>query len=190
MTATGGTTSRSACARAAEADRHDYRTVAAHGGRRRDVRPLLRAGSASLCVHWLLLELGVVFEARRLDLDAGSTQSGIPEAAIPTAVVPTLLIDGTARLRSGGADCRCWPSAIAKRRCRRPSDGRAHDLPAVDVSPVEHAAAGIPHLVLSGRARPARETLDAAPIVAEVVARGSRRRGSAIAVAPVVRRSP
>ena len=28
-------------------------------------------GSASLCVHWLLLELGIEFDARRVDLDAG-----------------------------------------------------------------------------------------------------------------------
>ena len=52
-------------------------------------------GAASLAVHWLLIELGVPFEARRLDLEAPEQQAtGIPGAQSRTAVVPTLLIDG------------------------------------------------------------------------------------------------
>jgi glutathione S-transferase len=51
-------------------------------------------GSASLCVHWLLLELGVDFEARRLDLDSGEQRTPEYLKLNPNGRVPTLIVDG------------------------------------------------------------------------------------------------
>ncbi len=51
-------------------------------------------GAASLAVHWLLIELGVPFEARRLDLDAQEHKRPEYLALNPNGLVPTLLIDG------------------------------------------------------------------------------------------------
>ena len=51
-------------------------------------------GAASLVVHWLLIELGVPHELKRVDLE--SSQQKRPEylALNPNGVVPTLVIDG------------------------------------------------------------------------------------------------
>ena len=51
-------------------------------------------GSASFAVHWLLIELGAPFEARRLDLDAREHKSPEYLRLNPNGLVPTLLIDG------------------------------------------------------------------------------------------------
>lgn len=51
-------------------------------------------GTASLVVHWLLLELGVDFELRQLDFDAREQKSPEYLALNPQGRVPTLLLDG------------------------------------------------------------------------------------------------
>ena len=51
-------------------------------------------GTASLCVHWLLLELGVEFDAKRIDIEAGEQKSAAYLALNPNGRVPTLVIDG------------------------------------------------------------------------------------------------
>jgi len=51
-------------------------------------------GAASLAVHWLLIELGVSFEARRLDLEAQEHKRAEYLTLNPNGLVPTLLIDG------------------------------------------------------------------------------------------------
>jgi glutathione S-transferase len=51
-------------------------------------------GSASLCVHWFLLEIGAEFDSRRLDLDAGEQRSPEYLQLNPNGRVPTLVIDG------------------------------------------------------------------------------------------------
>jgi glutathione S-transferase len=51
-------------------------------------------GTASLVVHWLLIELDVPHELRRLDLDAREHKRPEYLALNPNGVVPTLLIDG------------------------------------------------------------------------------------------------
>ena len=51
-------------------------------------------GSASLCVHWFLLELGVEFDTRRLDLDAGEQRKPEYLELNPNGRVPTLIVDG------------------------------------------------------------------------------------------------
>ena len=52
-------------------------------------------GAASLAVHWMLIDLGVPFEAVRLDL--GAKQHKQPEylRLNPNGLVPTLVVDGT-----------------------------------------------------------------------------------------------
>lgn len=52
-------------------------------------------GSASLVVHWLLLELGLEHELIRLDLGAGEHKRPDYLKLNPAGVVPTLLQDGT-----------------------------------------------------------------------------------------------
>lgn len=51
-------------------------------------------GAASLLVHWLLLELDVPHELRRLDLDARDQKQAEYLALNPAGVVPTLVVDG------------------------------------------------------------------------------------------------
>jgi glutathione S-transferase len=51
-------------------------------------------GSASLAVHWMLLELGVEFEAKLVSIDAGQQRSPEYLRINPTGRVPTLSVDG------------------------------------------------------------------------------------------------
>jgi glutathione S-transferase len=51
-------------------------------------------GAASLVVHWLLLELGVPHELRKVDTGAGEQKRPDYLALNPNGVVPTLLVDG------------------------------------------------------------------------------------------------
>ena len=53
-------------------------------------------GSASLVVHQALMELGVRFDLKRVDLDAGQQKSPAYLALNPAGVVPTLIVDGHA----------------------------------------------------------------------------------------------
>src|SRR5690606_6173140 len=51
-------------------------------------------GAASLLVHWLLIELGVEHELRRVDLQAREQKQPGYLALNPSGVVPTLVVDG------------------------------------------------------------------------------------------------
>ena len=51
-------------------------------------------GAASLLVHWLLIELDVPHELRRVDLDAREQKQPGYLALNPAGVVPTLVVDG------------------------------------------------------------------------------------------------
>jgi len=51
-------------------------------------------GTASLAVHWVLLELGVPFEARRLSFEAGDQRRPEYLKLNPAGRVPTLVVDG------------------------------------------------------------------------------------------------
>lgn len=51
-------------------------------------------GAASLAVHWMLIELGVAFEAVRLDLEAKEHKSSAYLKINPAGVVPTLIVNG------------------------------------------------------------------------------------------------
>lgn len=50
--------------------------------------------TAGTAIHWLLLELGVPFEVRLLDFEAGEHKAPAYLAINPDGVVPTLMIDG------------------------------------------------------------------------------------------------
>jgi glutathione S-transferase len=51
-------------------------------------------GAASLAVHWMLLELGVPFEIRLVDIDTGAQKSAEYLRVNPTGRLPTLVVDG------------------------------------------------------------------------------------------------
>lgn len=51
-------------------------------------------GAASLAVHWMLIELGIAFEAKLVDLDGGAQRSPEYLRLNPTGRVPTLVVDG------------------------------------------------------------------------------------------------
>jgi glutathione S-transferase len=51
-------------------------------------------GAASLAVHWMLIELGVPFEAKLVDIDAGAQRSAEYLRMNPSGRVPTLVVDG------------------------------------------------------------------------------------------------
>jgi len=53
-------------------------------------------GTASLAVHWMLIELGVEFRAERLDLEAREQRSSAYLQLNPAGRVPTLVVDGQA----------------------------------------------------------------------------------------------
>lgn len=53
-------------------------------------------GTASLAVHWMLLELGVPFEAILVDVDSGAQKSAEYLRLNPSGRVPTLVVDGVA----------------------------------------------------------------------------------------------
>lgn len=54
-------------------------------------------GAASLAVHWMLLELGVPFEAVRTDIEKGAQKRPEYLALNPGGYVPTLMVDGAPR---------------------------------------------------------------------------------------------
>lgn len=53
-------------------------------------------GTASMAVHWMLIELGVEFEARLVDIQAGAQRSAEYLRLNPLGRVPTLIVDGVA----------------------------------------------------------------------------------------------
>jgi len=53
-------------------------------------------GTASMCVHWMLLELGVPLEFVSLDFEKGDQKTPEYLKVNPTGHVPALLIDGVA----------------------------------------------------------------------------------------------
>lgn len=58
-------------------------------------------GTASLVVHWLLIEMNLPHELKRVDLGAGEQRSAAYLALNPTGTVPALVIDETAHYESG-----------------------------------------------------------------------------------------
>jgi glutathione S-transferase len=51
-------------------------------------------GTASMCVHWLLQELGVPFELKLVDIESGAQRSPAFLKISPQGRVPLLLVDG------------------------------------------------------------------------------------------------
>jgi len=67
-------------------------------------------GSASLCVHWMLLELSQPFTLTLLDLGAGQQRSADYLKLNPGGKVPTLLVDGQAH-----SECAALLMLLAER---------------------------------------------------------------------------
>lgn len=51
-------------------------------------------GAASMAVHWMLIELGVPFEARLIDIETGAQKTDAYRRLNPAGRVPTLVVDG------------------------------------------------------------------------------------------------
>jgi len=51
-------------------------------------------GTTSLAVHWMLIELGVPHELKKLDLEAGEHRTAEYLRLNPNGLVPTLIVDG------------------------------------------------------------------------------------------------
>ncbi|MGQ0430534.1 MAG: glutathione S-transferase family protein [Gammaproteobacteria bacterium] len=51
-------------------------------------------GAASLCVHWMLIELGVSHELVKVDLEAGDQRKPEFLKINPNGLVPTMVVDG------------------------------------------------------------------------------------------------
>jgi len=52
-------------------------------------------GAASLAVHWMLIELGVLHELKKVDMEAGEHRQPEYRKLNPNGLVPTLVVDGT-----------------------------------------------------------------------------------------------
>ncbi|CAE6722127.1 glutathione S-transferase family protein [Paraburkholderia haematera] len=57
-------------------------------------------GAASMAVHWMLLETGIPFNARLVDIDAGNQRNPDYLRLNPSGRVPTLVVDGAPRHES------------------------------------------------------------------------------------------
>src|SRR6476659_4859785 len=57
-------------------------------------------GRASLAIHWMLIELGVPFEARLVDFAINAQKSPDYLRLNPEGMVPTLVVNGEARTES------------------------------------------------------------------------------------------
>lgn len=53
-----------------------------------------------MAVHWMLIEMGVAFEARLVDIDTGQQHDPAYRQLNPSGRVPTLVVDGTPRHES------------------------------------------------------------------------------------------
>jgi glutathione S-transferase len=98
--------------------------------------------TASLVVHWLLIELGLPHELRRLDLDAREQKAPEYLRLNPAGVVPTLVIDGQPI---------CEAVAITQHLADTYSDGNvtAGAILSMALFHGKHPAAKLPRLVLS-----------------------------------------
>ena len=76
-------------------------------------------GSASMLVHWLLIELDLPHELRRLDFEQRQQKSAEYLALNPGGVVPTLVLDGRPMVESAAIALHL--AALAQRMKARPS---------------------------------------------------------------------
>ncbi|NMM00578.1 glutathione S-transferase family protein [Paraburkholderia sp. RP-4-7] len=57
-------------------------------------------GAASMAVHWIMIEMGIPFDARLVDIDAGNQRNPEYLRLNPAGRVPTLVVDGAPRHES------------------------------------------------------------------------------------------
>ena len=81
-------------------------------------------GSASLAVHWLLIELGVEHRLHRVNLAAGEHKTDHYRAINPAGVVPALVINGQAVSESA--------ALVLALADRHPQAGLAPDLDSLE----------------------------------------------------------
>ncbi|CAE6729395.1 Glutathione S-transferase [Paraburkholderia aspalathi] len=65
-----------------------------------DYRLYYSPGAASMAVHWMLIEMGIPFDAQLVDIDAGNQRNPDYLRLNPSGRVPTLVVDGTPRHES------------------------------------------------------------------------------------------
>ncbi|SFU24962.1 glutathione S-transferase family protein [Paraburkholderia aspalathi] len=65
-----------------------------------DYRLYYSPGAASMAVHWMLIEMGIPFDAQLVDIDAGNQRNPDYLRLNPAGRVPTLVVDGTPRHES------------------------------------------------------------------------------------------
>ncbi|MEZ5892912.1 MAG: glutathione S-transferase family protein [Parvularculaceae bacterium] len=58
-------------------------------------------GAASLCIHWMLIELGVPFDTVAVDFAKKAQKDPEYLKLNPSGVVPTLIVDGAPRFETG-----------------------------------------------------------------------------------------
>ena len=109
--------------------------------------------TAAMVVHWLLIELELPHRLHALDFDKREQKSPDYLKLNPAGVVPTLVLDDGLPIREAAAIALhlgelCPERDSGSRACHA---GARPVLP-VDVLPGEHAAAGLPRLVLPDRA--------------------------------------
>ena len=110
-------------------------------------------GRASMAVHWMLIELGVPFEARLVDFETKAHKDPEYLRLNPDGMIPTLVVDGKPRFES---------AALALMLAERHPEGGlevprgragAAGLSAMDALFRRHAAAALSRLVLYRRSR-------------------------------------
>ncbi|MFM0430699.1 glutathione S-transferase family protein [Paraburkholderia aspalathi] len=65
-----------------------------------DYRLYYSPGAASMAVHWMLIEIGIPFDAQLVDIDAGNQRNPDYLRLNSAGRVPTLVVDGTPRHES------------------------------------------------------------------------------------------
>ncbi|MFL9983712.1 glutathione S-transferase family protein [Paraburkholderia sediminicola] len=65
-----------------------------------DYRLYYSPGAASMAVHWMLIEMGIPFDAHLVDIDAGNQRNPEYLRLNPAGRVPTLVVDGAPRHES------------------------------------------------------------------------------------------
>ena len=153
--------------------------------------------TAAMVVHWLLIELELPHRLHPLDFEKREHKSPDYLKLNPAGVVPTLVIDdGPPILRGGRHRDAPRRSPPGPRPLSRDRHAGARPVLPLDVLPGEHAAAGLPRLVLPDRAggrgqrrgdparpTPPRWTLRSEPFTASACRPSGRRRSPRVSLA-------
>ena len=107
-------------------------------------------GTASMCVHWMLIELGVPFEFATLDFEKNEQKDPAYMKISPGGHVPALVIDGVAHAETAALlMILAERSSRARLRARDWCAGRADYLQWMVIAR-ERDDAGVPAVLLRG----------------------------------------